>query len=886
MPDKPILIFPAATVAARQSAGGGGADKMNPPTKASQRRRLKSQWDELITAFPEVKATSDDVDPQQVVVLQVAGSIEGFQKAVRGIAGMEWLGDFEADIEEPAPGFLLDGKQPSALAGRIFVVASNQAQAKQLVSIWNIWLNVGADRMSRKLAAYARVFKSLHAVRLWGPEDRVHATGVVEQWKKGLYTNDPVVRFEAELWYREKPGVRDTKFNTLQAQVKEAGGRCIARRTIEEIEYDGVLIELPAAAVHAVVSELNQKQGKTILWYAGVRQFSPPGQASVQPIGDGTVVLPPERPMPTGEPVVALLDGVPLTNHAALQGRLVVDDADLLEARYQAGEHRHGTAMASLIAHGEYNGAGPALTSKIYVRPVMHPYGPSGSGRRQERFPADTLTVDLIHRAVRRMFDGEPGQPPAAPTVKAINLSLGDETRLFDRDISPWARLLDWLSVTYNVLFIVSSGNPGKQVTIPTPPASIAQMSDVELRSETLKSMAEKAGYRRLLAPAESVNALTVGSLHAQEMPHGDARFHIDPLRGAELPSPSNPVASGFRRAVKPEILVPGGRLHLERPINQPDPAKTLFTVSEAPAQPGQLVAACDPAGNSNSKAIRLCGSSNAAALTTRRAAQMIERLRELQAEPGGAALTDAHMAVILKAMLVHGASWGRFEEFFYAKFVPPEDGKKDWQKVKRDCAQFIGYGLADFDRGTVCTDQRVIVLGCGALNAEEGHRYNVPLPPALHAVKVKRRLTVTLAWLTPINPRHRAYRVADLWFKVPVPTDTDRKKGQVFPSFLHSIEQRDVDEDTSTRGTVQHEVIEGEDIVAITDGDTMPVQINCRPEAASKINAPVPYALLVSLETAQPLAVSIYAQVKAKIDTLHVQVPVGAATAPRSRPR
>ena len=44
----------------------------------------------------------------------------------------------------------------------------------------------------------------------------------------------------------------------------------------------------------------------------------------------------------------------------------------------------------------------------------------------------------------------------------------------------------------------------------------------------------------------------------------------------------------------------------------------------------------------------------------------------------------------------------------------------------------FLGYGPADFDRGTICTDQRVIVLGCGELRAEEGHIYNVPLPPAL----------------------------------------------------------------------------------------------------------------------------------------------------------
>ena len=44
---------------------------------------------------------------------------------------------------------------------------------------------------------------------------------------------------------------------------------------------------------------------------------------------------------------------MPLTNHAALRGRLVVDDPDNLAEKYHVGEHLHGTAMASLIAHGE-----------------------------------------------------------------------------------------------------------------------------------------------------------------------------------------------------------------------------------------------------------------------------------------------------------------------------------------------------------------------------------------------------------------------------------------------------------------------------------------------------------------------------------------------------
>ncbi|MFN0135680.1 MAG: hypothetical protein ACKVS9_06120 [Phycisphaerae bacterium] len=71
-----------------------------------------------------------------------------------------------------------------------------------------------------------------------------------------------------------------------------------------------------------------------------------------------------------------------------------------------------------------------------------------------------------------------------------------------------------------------------------------------------------------------------------------------------------------------------------------------------------------------------------------------------------------------------------------------------------------------------------------------------------------------------------------------------------------------------------------------ITADATMPVQVNCRAEAASRIAAPVPYALMVSLETAQPLGVSIYNQVKAKIDALHAPIPIRAIGGVRPRPR
>ena len=39
------------------------------------------------------------------------------------------------------------------------------------------------------------------------------------------------------------------------------------------------------------------------------------------------------------------------------------------------------------------------------------------------------LPVDLIHRAVRRLYEPEGGQPPVAPQVRVINLSVCDEAR-------------------------------------------------------------------------------------------------------------------------------------------------------------------------------------------------------------------------------------------------------------------------------------------------------------------------------------------------------------------------------------------------------------------------------------------------------------------------
>jgi len=855
MAGRPILIFPTATVAARaklpQSFGPPGPR----PTQAQQRKRLADRFQALADRFGLIQADVGGVDPEQVIVFETVGSVTDFQNVVKKISGMEWLGDFDADIAEPDLGFLADGTDATKLPGRLFVVVGNRTAYNEILKLWRAWGKAKDEKLPHGFGPLAAVFKHLHDLRPWGPKDRVAATGVLAYWERGLAANQPSIRFEAELWCRGSAPQRNAAYDRLSTIVTQAGGQCLKRATIPEIDYDGVLLDVPATAIRQALNAIHADQDTTLLRLTDVKYFAPMGQASTAPIADGAPTPHVSKPLPTANPVVALLDGLPLTNHAALQGRLVVDDPNNVASLYQIGEHRHGTAMASLIVHGDLGANEPPLTSKILVRPVMNPDRPDASGRREEWFPAGELTVDLVHRAVKRILEGEAGQPPIGPTVKVINLSVGDAAHLFDRQLSPWARLLDWLAWKHQVLFVVSAGNHLLDLSIPVPPNAIAAMSDEDLRAHTLQAMAHQRVERRLLAPSESVNALTVGALHAQSGPTGAVGRLVDLLRGAPLPSPVSSIGSGFRRAIKPEILVSGGRRHYAPKIQPGNASSAQFEIVNVANQPGQLAASPGGTAVPPSHTVRASGTSNAAALTTRRAAQLFQQIIELREEAGGAVLADSRIAVILKAMLVHGASWGERESFIEKVFDGPDDGMERWWRIKRDCARLLGYGPADFDRGTVCTDQRVIMLGCGELNAGEAHVYNVPLPPALHAQTVQRRLTITIAWLTPVNPRHRNYCTADLWFDPP-------------DSHLQ-VKRTNAGEKTVKQGTVQHEVLEGDAAVPIAEGDTMPIQVNCRADAASKLDVAIPYALMVSLETARPLAVSVYEQVKAVLDRI-----------------
>jgi hypothetical protein len=823
------------------------------PGHARQVQRLLPQFQSLQTAFDarrlELQVTAQNSDPDLVVVFETVGALTDFISSAERIPGMEWLaGMIEAQIE-PDEDFYSTQDAGGALSGKLFLMGSNRQALDEVVRLWGAYQAAPTNDLGKGLNAWKGLFAHLKQVRFWGPQDRLDDE-LRQAWRFRLQSGAASLKFEIEAWCFSSVAKNTASSVEVRALVSELGGRVLDERQIIDIAYHGFLVEVPA---HGVLLMLDGVPSP-LLRSERVMFLRPQGQAAVR-AGDAAARLP-DGAVPqqrtSGTPIVAMLDGLPLPNHARLQGRLIIDDPNQWADAYPAGERVHGTAMASLIAWGELDGAGTALAAPIYVRPILRP--DLNSNPREECTPDDRLIVDLVHEAVRRMFEGTPGVPPAAPTVRVINLSVGDKYRPFAGELSPWARLLDWLSYKYKVLFIVSSGNCGDDLVLNVPRESLQGLTRDAKAAVSMRALVQQDMHRRLLAPAESVNALTIGATYSDASTFATVpgRFALFADGGV---APYSCIGPGFRRAVKPEVLLPGGRvLYREQPISPP--AEThLSGVWHTPQPPGQRVAAPpDAAGDT----VHTRGTSNAAALATRWGAQAFGVLEALRAgDP--ARLARRYDAVMIKALLAHGASLGDIE----GQVLAARPDVEHWHAQRRLVSRYAGFGVADVERALTCTEQRATMLGVGELRNEKAWEFRVPVPEALNATLVKRRLTVTLSWFTPPNPRHSKYRVARLWVDLlEDPLRLVRLEGEA-----HQLQL----------GTLQHETFEGEGAVPVVPDQSLVVRVNCLADAG-RLDSPVEFALCVSLEVAEGVALPIYEQVRARITT---RVAVGAE-APR----
>jgi hypothetical protein len=849
VPERPLLKLPDPEPFVLRAGPRGGAN-IAKPARDRQQERLEPRFGRLMRIAEHPQQLLDlrddpaSIAPERAIVFEVAGSLADFYAQARGL-GLEYLGDFEDEFA-PNDDFYDRDEAGKPMSGRIYLAMPDVQALRELLSLWRRFTE---DRnMPKGKGPWRELFANLIDVRPWGHEDRVPQE-TLAYWRSslGARPGEPV-RFEVELWFYENADRRAQAFQRIEREIAAINGRVIHHAVIPDIRYDAALVDVPPDQMQALVDH----PGVTLARVDDVMFLRPQSiaqsPARTEPEGaDAAGEI--AAAAPAGTPIAALLDGLPVSNHIRLAGRLIIDDPEGLEGSYPVAHRQHGTEMASLIVHGDLNRGEPALSRPVFVLPVMRP---NASG--DERTPADRLLVDVIYRAVRRIKEADGVQPASAPSVIFINFSLGDSTRPFARAISPLGRLLDFLAHRYRILFLVSAGNILDRLAVPPfrTSAEFEASTPDERERAMLDALNASKSQRTLYSPAEALNALTIGAAHSGSAFNGGfpANF-IDPFTDGELPNILSAMGLGFRKVVKPDLLFEGGRA----PVRVVETGDRLVV---APVLAGARLFGLKAASPGRIGGTRYedftFGTSVATALATRAAHKIYDMLLDGAGGSNHADLPLEYAALAVKALLVHGAAWGPKGELLDENFQP--QGVGSHLARRDDIARLLGYGVPKIQRVLDCAENRATLLGYGTIAADTALLYRIPLPPGLDGARAFRALTVTLAWFSPVNQRHQGYRMAAL----------DVSPGTEEKYWMASTRQPFQPTDKANmRGTVFHERRMSEQATVFQDDGHALLRISCR-RAGGPPPDPVPYALAVSFEVGVDTGIPVYEPVRARL--------------------
>lgn len=853
LPEFPLLSLPEAV-------RGAPSDSLHRPLPPATPNRAR-QGDRLGQRFARLRRLSKadgalslrqdpfGIAPERALVFDVAGGVPDIHSAVRRIEGLEFLGDEGIDFAPDKDFFIRDtrkGKEghprtDRTVGARLYLAMPDVIALKNLLSLWDEWQKRGS--LKRPFGVWATLFERLRDIRAWGPRDRL-SEETISVWRDEVADSaEKVRRIEVELWYGHSPRKREVAFRRVTEAVAEAGGAIIHRAEIAAIRYIAALVDLPMREMRRLATrkEIHLLICDEVMFLRPQSSLDLPDTAAEE--RESTTISPLPFRSKALPPVAALLDGVPVQNHALLRDRIEVDDPGELEAMSVVAARTHGTAMASLIVHGDQSLNEEPIRRKLLVRPVL--YGEEAGA--QERFPPDRLVLDVIYRAVLRMKDGEGDQDASAPEVFLVNLSLGDTHRPFAGLLSPWARLLDYLADRFGILFLVSAGN----VRRPVPIQNIVDWPDfkdadaVHRKRTVLRALHGDTAHRSLLSPAEAVNVVTVGAQHHDAWT-GSRGAAVDPYDGNDFPNLTSAQGLGHRRAIKPDICMPGGRelvtfASLAAPLS----------IRAASGRYGLVAAAPDPTGSLDREQATK-GTSAAAALATRACHRIFDTLMNASGGSSHADMDRRFWPVVVKALLIHSAKWGEDADLLGALFGPQGTGK---HVERRDnIARFLGYGIPRVDEVLGCTENRATLAGYGTIGGGQTNIHRIPLPPSLERITDPRFLAITVAWISPTNPNHQEYRRA----KLEVGT-TDALRDALGVSRI----PRQPDGHSVVRGTVFHERYGGRRAVGFVDDGHLSLRVFCR-ERGGRLDQTVRYGVAVTIEAGE--GVPVYREVRSRL--------------------
>ena len=191
----------------------------------------------------------------------------------------------------------------------------------------------------------------------------------------------------------------------------------------------------------------------------------------------------------------------------------------------------HGTFIASTIQYGnKLNGIIAANSKYKFVDIVAIPNGDKNWG------PTDGIGEEELMEIIEEVME------KYSSSTKIWNMSLGIESKVCDGSMSDLGIFLDYIQDKYCVQFFVSSGNLNQLPLREWPPQD---------------DMGERD---RIISPADSVRAITVGSVALYEAK--------DSIVRSNEPSPFSRRGPGANYIVKPDVVDYGGNISRSLSIN------------------------------------------------------------------------------------------------------------------------------------------------------------------------------------------------------------------------------------------------------------------------------------------------------------------------------
>ncbi|WP_311650229.1 S8 family peptidase [Selenomonas artemidis] len=297
----------------------------------------------------------------------------------------------------------------------------------------------------------------------------------------------------------------------------------------------------------------------------------------------------------------------------------------------------------------------------------------------------------------------------ALPT-KVFNHSVGERKPCEIKYMTAWAAEMDRQSYCHDVLFIQASGNVSREVI----------------------SAYWKAGYSypeyldrelcRVSNPAQSLQAITVGSVSASELEQGD---YISLGKSMEVSSFSRS-GPGIWDVVKPDVVEYGGT----HAYNQGSMPPQLTTPPEVCPE----LIRKSPEGPAFAR--DAVGTSFSAPKVTYIAAQIEQVLPEAP-------------ALLYRALIAQSARW-----------------PKNINEVSREeCSSIlrhIGYGIPDVKRATYNDEYRMTLVTpmLMELGDDEAHIFEVPIPEEISNVGEDYDILIEVTLSYAANPRRTRRRV------------------------------------------------------------------------------------------------------------------------------